>query len=82
MAKNGKWTEAHDLFTASLKSHESAEAWINLARTHEKLGETELAKLADQEYRSMMEVDPGQNARRGGFGFHPLALNPKALLPN
>lgn len=55
MARNGKWPEACRLFRNSLKSCPTPEAWVNLARTHQQLGEPELARLAENEYRLLLE---------------------------
>jgi tetratricopeptide (TPR) repeat protein len=55
MARSEKWNEARELFTRSLLSQQSAEAWMNLSRTHQQLGQTDLAQRAANEYQLLVD---------------------------
>ena len=53
-ARFGQLKDAREVlrFAASVNP-DCAETWLNLARIHEKLGESDLAKLAHEEWRSL-----------------------------
>ncbi len=59
MARNGRWQQAKRLFIDSLRISQTREAWQNLAKVHQILGEHSLSGLAQKELRSLMA-----NARR------------------
>ncbi len=61
MARNGKWKQARELFTQSLISKKTPEAWINLAKAHEQLGEPKLSRQASNEYRLLVEQGAEQS---------------------
>lgn len=62
-ARKGNWGEARGLFLQSLASHETAAAWTNLAKTHERLGETDLAAKAAREAQLAVHAEtPGAPA--------------------
>ncbi len=50
MVKTGQLREATELFKQSLIAQPTPQAWQNLANTHRRLGELEMAQLADLEY--------------------------------
>ena len=49
MAKSGQFDQAKELLKQSLMIRQAPEAWENLTKIHERLGETHLAQLANQE---------------------------------
>lgn len=49
MAKTGQLRQATDLFKQSLVTQASPQAWHNLAKTHHRLGEVEMAQMAETE---------------------------------
>ena len=49
LAKTGNLHQATELFKQSLIEQPSPQAWNNLARTHRRLGEVEMAQLAETE---------------------------------
>lgn len=60
LARKGNWAEARGLFLQSLAAHETAAAWSNLAKTHERLGERDLAAKAAREARlALQNESPG-----------------------
>ena len=61
MANNGRWAQAKDFFIQSLQARQMSATWRNLARTHEKLGERELARLAWQEHQLVARREAGVN---------------------
>jgi predicted Zn-dependent protease len=67
LARNGKWSEAKALFTRSLRVQPSPEAWRNLARTHAELGETHLARQAENECRLLEGQSENVLARSGSL---------------
>lgn len=50
MAQTGRLQEATEYFKQSLIVNRTPQAWMNLAKTHRRLGETEFAELAESEY--------------------------------
>ena len=50
MAKTGQLNQATELFKQSLIAQASPQAWNNLAKTHHRLGETQMAQLAETEF--------------------------------
>jgi tetratricopeptide (TPR) repeat protein len=57
MARKGSWLEARELFLQSLETHETAAAWTNLAKTHERLGEKALAAKATEEAKLALQAE-------------------------
>ena len=49
LAKSGDLHEATNLFKQSLITHSTPQAWSNLAKTHHRLGEQQLAQMAKAE---------------------------------
>ena len=49
MARNGRFQQSKELLLSSLRNQPTQEAWKNLAKVHENLGETALASLARSE---------------------------------
>lgn len=60
LARKGSWADAREWFLRSLAAHETAAAWTNLAKTHERLGEKDLAALAAREAELALKAEsPG-----------------------
>ena len=87
LAKAGQYEEAKRLFVQSLQVHQISKVWENLARVHQHLGEGNLARLASDEYRRMLEgpagdqiiwVKPEQFAKQGHQGLSLRTANAKA----
>lgn len=55
MAEAGQWRAARDVFARSLLIHKTSEAWLNIARVHEMLGEKDYARRAQEEYEAMSQ---------------------------
>ncbi len=55
MAEAGQWRAARDVFAKSLLIHKTSEAWLNIARVHEMLGEKDYARRAQEEYEAMSQ---------------------------
>ena len=53
LAKNGRLSQAKTLFERSLRSTPTARTWQNLAETHRRLGEMNLANQANNEFRML-----------------------------
>lgn len=49
LAKSGELNEATNLFKQSLIAQSTPQAWSNLAKTHQRLGESQLAQMAKAE---------------------------------
>ena len=49
LAKSGELHEATNMFKQSLITHSTPQAWSNLAKTHHRLGEQQLAQMAKAE---------------------------------
>lgn len=60
MAKSGRLEQARQLFQASLSIRQLPQVWSNLAQVHIKLGETQLAQLAETEYQRMLANPPSE----------------------
>jgi len=56
MAQSGQLEEATNLFKKSLIVKRSPQAWLNLAKTHQRLGEIEFAELAKAEYMRASQI--------------------------
>lgn len=54
-AKTGRLGQAKQMLLRSLKVKQLPQVWENLARVHHQLGEQNLAKLASDEYRRMLQ---------------------------
>jgi len=50
MAKTGQLAEATSLFKQSLIANPTPQTWKNLAKTHQRMGDTKLAELANTEF--------------------------------
>ena len=50
MVKTGQLDEATKLFKKSLIANPTPQTWKNLAKTHQRMGQTQLAKLANTEF--------------------------------
>jgi len=53
LAKAGQWQQAKNYLMHSLSARQLPEAWFNLAKVHDQLGETGLAQRARHEYQLM-----------------------------
>lgn len=53
LAKAGQWDRAKSYLLHSLSVKQLPEAWFNLAKVHDQLGETELGQKARHEYQLM-----------------------------
>lgn len=81
LARSGRLEESKTLFQNAVQSQRNfTEAWKNLAKVHQQLGEVQLAKLATQEARMVEspEIQPVQlleteqfNERIGAWGIPP-----------
>jgi tetratricopeptide (TPR) repeat protein len=61
MAKSGRFEYAKRLLLQSLRVHQIAQTWENLAHVHQQLGELELAQAAMFEYQQMLNDSPSSN---------------------
>ncbi len=59
MARSGQLTEARDMLKKSLIISPGPEAWSNLAKVHERLGEQNMAALARSEFQRVLNSQPG-----------------------
>ena len=66
LARSGQLHEAKDLLKKSLLINPAPQAWQNLALVHRRLGEQELAQLADSEYQLAL-----QRKANGGIQWLP-----------
>lgn len=67
LAKHGLWEPAKEAFLQSLRVHSDASAWQNLTAIHLKLGEHDLAQLADHERRLLLNLpSSGTTSTVGG----------------
>jgi tetratricopeptide (TPR) repeat protein len=57
LARYGQWAEARRALLHSVTTRPHAEGWHNLAVVHRRLGETDLARLADNE-RQLLAQNP------------------------
>jgi tetratricopeptide (TPR) repeat protein len=64
-ARYGQLPQARQLLLYSLRLHPHVQGWQNLAVVHRQLGETELAKLADNE-RQLLAPKSGESADAAG----------------
>ena len=63
MARSGQLEEAKDLLKQSLLIQPAPQTWNNLAKVHERLGEQNLAQLAQAEFdRAVMAANSGTQA--------------------
>jgi tetratricopeptide (TPR) repeat protein len=62
LARNGQMQEAKSMLKRSLLIRKTPEAWKNLAIVHERIGEKELAELANQEYLINSQADISNDA--------------------
>lgn len=53
LAKNGRLPQAKTLFERSLRANPTVRTWQNLAETHRRLGEIDLANRASNEFRML-----------------------------
>ncbi len=58
LAKTGQLQPARDMFKRSLRIHQMPQTWNNLAIVHQRLGEMDLAKLANDEYQRLLSGPP------------------------
>jgi uncharacterized protein HemY len=65
LARYGQWQDARRALLASLSIQPHAEGWHNLAIVHRRLGEIELARLAENE-RQLLVGKPGPRKPAGG----------------
>lgn len=49
LARYGQWSDARDVLRQGLRARPTYEAWLNLAKVHDALNESNLAKLARDE---------------------------------
>ncbi|MGY8748529.1 MAG: tetratricopeptide repeat protein [Pirellulales bacterium] len=56
MAKIGQLDSAVALFQQSLMKNQTPQTWRNLAKTHQQKGELELARAAQDQYRSLLQA--------------------------
>ena len=75
------------MFVQSLQVHQISKVWDNLSKVHQQLGEGNLARLANVEYRRMLDgpagdqiiwVKPEQFAQQGQQGLSLRTANSKA----
>ncbi len=59
MARSGRLAEARDMLKKSLVISPGPEAWSNLAKVHERLGEPKMAALAKSELNRALNSQPG-----------------------
>ncbi|MFT5299569.1 MAG: tetratricopeptide (TPR) repeat protein [Mariniblastus sp.] len=52
LARSGRFDQATALFKQSLRANPAPQTWRNLAQAHQRLGELDLAKMAEVEFRS------------------------------
>ncbi len=57
MARSGQMEEAKELLKSSLLIRPTPQTWSNLAKIHERLGETHLAGLAQAEFQRTLTVE-------------------------
>lgn len=62
LARSGQLGEAEELFKKSLQINPVAETWQNLAKTHNRQGEVELAQLAHTEFAIATQTMPVQSS--------------------
>jgi tetratricopeptide (TPR) repeat protein len=62
LARYGQWTEARRALLHSVTIQPHVEGWHNLAAVHRRLGETELAQLAENERRLLASKPPARGA--------------------
>ena len=58
MAKTGRLQQATQLFKRSLVAQSTPQAWSNLAKTHQRLGEQQMASLAQTELAIAANENP------------------------
>ena len=61
LARSGQLDEAENLFKKSLQIRPAAETWQNLAKTHRRRGESELAQLAQTEFSIAAQIDAAES---------------------
>ena len=61
LARTGQLGEAEDLFKKSLQIHPVAKTWQNLAKTHQRQGEADLAQLAQSESSIAAQIEYSQS---------------------
>lgn len=49
-ANSGRFEESKEMLKSSLRNHQLPQAWENLAVVHQRLGETQMAELANREF--------------------------------
>jgi hypothetical protein len=72
LARVGQWNDACRVLRLGLTTHSQAELWRNLAKVHQRLGEVQLASLAQQEAEraASRQRGPGRSpALDNGGGF-------------
>lgn len=65
LARYGQWQDARTALLHSVTVRPHAEGWHNLAIVHQRLGETDLARLAENE-RQLLAGRPGDKKPAGG----------------
>lgn len=63
LARCGQWEQARDVLQMAARTYPQSEIWHNLAKVHERLGETTLAAQAQNEWKRSQSLP-----RDGGFG--------------
>jgi len=74
MVQTGRLEDATEYFKQSLIINRTPQAWMNLAKTHRRLGETEFAELAEAEYRMAVQA-PLENANSSTASIQWLPTN-------
>lgn len=57
-ANSGRFEESKEMLINSLRFHQLPQAWENLAVVHQRLGEDQLAELANQEFKMISTRSP------------------------
>jgi tetratricopeptide (TPR) repeat protein len=61
LARKGEWAQAKDLLVRSVTLSPRRETWANLAALHQRLGEAELAQLANREAQLLAAGNASSN---------------------
>ncbi|MFV2069734.1 MAG: tetratricopeptide repeat protein, partial [Pirellulales bacterium] len=71
LVRHGRLVEAQQIFQHSLDAAPTRAAWQNLAALHRKLGQPELAAIADEQARALAAGPTGRGPRVAGDGASP-----------
>lgn len=95
LARNGQLADAKEMLKRSLLIKQTPQAWKNLAIVHERIGETDLAELANQEYLLITQadlsneipsliqwIDPGSFNGTAPLQFHESTARQSSPLPD